>query len=195
VGWAAAIETFEGRVVAGEVVDVSTSGMRVRTAAELGVGAAVTARVALPKGAERLEVVARVTRRNAGEVALDFIGLPDTEARRVQLLLPSWEARRRSPRAHAPVPVTIDSPRDGSGPGRTLDLSAFAARVTTDVPLTAGDIVALALSPGTAAPDLKLRAVVWDVGPKGAVLVFVNLSRAEYRRLGEMVAGLLARER
>ncbi len=194
MGWPAAIETFEHRVVPGEVVDVSTSGMRVRAAAELTVGVAVTVRVALPHGVDRLEVVARVTRRTAGEIALDFIGLPETEARRVKPLVPAWEARRRSPRAHAPVPVRIDTGRDGAVAGETVDLSAFAARVATEAALSAGDLVTLTLSPAAPAARLRVPAVVWDVDRKGAVLVFVNISRGEFARLGAIVSGLLASE-
>lgn len=192
VGWPAAIETFDHRVVPGEVVDVSTSGMRVRAAAELPVGAAVTVRVALPQGADRLEVVARVTRRSAGEIALDFIGLPETEARRVKPLVSAWEARRRSPRAHTSVPVSVEKRRDGAASGATVDLSAFAARVATELPLRAGDRVSLTLAPSPPAAPLRLSAVVWDVDRKGSVLVFVNLSPADFGRLSGVVSGLLA---
>src|SRR4029453_13825362 len=67
-----------------------TSGVRVRVSADLPVGAAVTLRITLPRGANRLEVVARVARREADGLALDFIGMPETEARRVEPLGGGW---------------------------------------------------------------------------------------------------------
>jgi len=188
------METFDGRVIKGEVLDVSTSGMRVRAAADLPVGAAVTVRVVLPQGADRLEVVARVTRRTEGDIALDFIGLPETEARRVKPLVPAREARRRSPRVHMPAPVSIEKRMGASARGETVDLSAFAARVTTELPLQPGDLVTLSLSPAAPGATLKLPAVVWDVDSKGLVLVFVNLSSAEFGRLRAYVSSLIARE-
>lgn len=192
--WPVAIEAFDGRVIPGEVVDVSTSGMRVRAQAELPVGAAVTLRVALPQGADRLEVVARVARRSAEELALDFIGLPETEARRVKPFVPAWEVRRRAPRAHARVPMTLEKRTDGSAPGETVDLSAFSARVATELPLRPGDRVNLHLSPPAPGAPLELPAVVWDGDGTGAVLVFVNLSAADFARLGAYVSSLIARE-
>ncbi|MBI2528989.1 MAG: PilZ domain-containing protein [Candidatus Rokubacteria bacterium] len=192
--WPVSIETFDRRAIPGEVVDVSTSGMRVRAQGELAVGAAVTLRVALPHGADRLEVVARVARRVADELALDFIGLPETEARRVKPFVPAWEARRRAPRVHARVPMTIGKGTDGSAAGATVDLSQFSARVATELPLQPGDRVTLQLSPPAPGAPLALTAVVWDGDSAGTVLVFVNLSVAEFARLGVYVSSLIARE-
>ena len=97
------LETFERGVLEGHVLDISTSGVRVRVSGDLPVGAAVTLRITLPRGANRLEVVARVARREADGLALDFIGLPETEARRVEPLVGGWDARRRSPRVTRPL--------------------------------------------------------------------------------------------
>ena len=192
--WPVTIEAFDRRVITGEVLDVSASGMRVRTASDLPVGAAVTVSVVLPQGADRLEVVARVARRTSQDLALDFIGLPETEARRVKPLVSSWEARRRAPRVHTPVPVSIEKRMDGSARGETVDLSAFAAKVATDLALQPGDLVTVSLSPAAPGTTLTLPAVVWDVGSTGSVLVFVNLPRSDFGRLGAYVSSLLQRE-
>ena len=135
-----------------------------------------------------------MARRTTEDIALDFIGLPETEARRVKPLVPAWEARRRAPRVHIPVPVSIEKRMDGSARGETVDLSAFAAKVATELALQPGDLVNLCLSPGAPGATLKLPAVVWDVGSTGSVLVFVNLPRSDFGRLGAYVSSLLQRE-
>ena len=61
--WPAIVESADGRVVSGEVVDVSLSGMQLRTESDAAVGSDVTLRVSLPGDAGRIEVTARVIRR------------------------------------------------------------------------------------------------------------------------------------
>ena len=63
-----------------------------------------------------------MARRDADGLALDFIGLPETEARRVEPLVGGWDARRRGPRATRPLPVSIRVGRGEAGQGKTLDL-------------------------------------------------------------------------
>ena len=52
--WPATVETTEGRVVSGEVVNLSLSGMKVRSACDAVVGSIVTVRVTLPGAAGRM---------------------------------------------------------------------------------------------------------------------------------------------
>jgi PilZ domain len=191
--WPVVLETFERGVIDGHVVDISTSGARVRAPADLPVGAAVTLRITLPRGAHRLEVVARVARRDPEGLALDFIGLPETEARRVEPLVAGWDARRRAPRASRPMPVTIRVPRGPAGEGKTLDLSAFGARVATDMALRPGDTARLELQPDGDAGPLRLPSVVWSVADRGPIFVFVNLRPAEFDRLSGLVRRLIER--
>lgn len=191
--WPVVLETFERGVIDGHVSDISTSGVRVRAVADLPVGAAVTLRISLPRGAQRLEVVARVARRESESLALDFIGLPETEARRVEPLVAGWDARRRAPRASRPMPVTIRVARGPAGQGKTLDLSAFGARVATDMTLRAGDTARLELQTDDAADPLRLRSVVWSLADRGPIFVFVNLRTAEFDRLSRLVSRLLER--
>src|SRR3990172_2075065 len=73
-------------------------------------------------------------------------------------------------RVHTPVPVSIEKRMDGSARGQTVDLSAFAAKVATDLALQPGDLVTLSLTPAAPGTTLTLPAVVWDVGSTGAVL-------------------------
>ena len=62
--WPATVETGEGRVVSGEVVNLSLSGMKVRSDSEAVVGSIVTVRVTLPGAAGRMEMVGTVVRRD-----------------------------------------------------------------------------------------------------------------------------------
>ena len=193
VSWPVTVESFDGRLQLGQVVDMSTSGARLAVPGELLVGGAVTLKVVLPGGADRLEVVARVTRRHGEDVALDFVGLPETEARRVKPLLAPREARRRSPRARLQVPVAVQGASGEPASGTLIDLSAFGARVRCERPLRAGQRVTLRLD-GIGGPEpLDLRAVVWDGSVTASVLVFVNLGEAAFRRLGAHVDRLVAR--
>jgi PilZ domain len=191
--WPVRLETFERGVIDGHVVDISTSGVRVRAPADLPVGAAVTLRITLPRGAARLEVVARVARRDPEGLALDFIGLPETEARRVEPLVAGWDARRRAPRASRPLSVTIHAPRGAVGRGKTLDLSPFGARVATDMVLRPGDTARLELEADGDADPLRLPSVVWSMADRGPIFVFINLRPSEFDRLNRLVRRLLER--
>jgi len=191
--WAVALETFERGILEGHVLDISTSGVRVRVGGDLPVGAAVTLRITLPRGANRLEVVARVTRRETDSLALDFIGLPETEARRVEPLVGGWDTRRRGPRATRPVPVSIRVGRGETGQGKTLDLSAFGARIATDLELKPGDFAKLEFQPEVDGDPLRLSAVVWSLADRGAVFVFANLRMSDFTRLNQYVGRMVER--
>ena len=192
-GWPVSLETFEHGVIEGRVLDISTSGARVGVGADLPVGVAVTLRITLPRGASRLEVVARVARREGDGLALDFIGLPETEARRVEPLVGGWDTRRRGPRATRPLPVSIRVGRGDAGQGKTLDLSAFGARIATDLALRPGDFAKLEFQPVTDGDLLRLSAVVWSVVDRGAVFVFANLRSGDFIRLNQYVRRLVER--
>jgi len=187
------LETFERGIIQGYVLDISTSGVRVRVGAELPVGAAVTLRITLPRGANRLEVVARVARREGDGLALDFIGLPETEARRVEPLVGGWDTRRRGPRATRPLPVSIRVGRGEAGQGKTLDLSAFGARIATDLALKPGDSAKLEFQPEADGDPLRLTAVVWSLADRGAVFVFANLRSSDFVRLNQYVGRMVER--
>jgi PilZ domain len=191
--WPVRLETFERGIIDGHVVDISTSGVRVRASADLPVGAAVTLRITLPRGAERLEVVARVARRDADALALDFIGMPETEARRVEPLVAGWDGRRRAPRASRPLAVTIRVPRGAVGHGKTLDLSPYGARIATDLALQPGDTAKLEIESDGDEDPLRLPSVVWSMADRGSVFVFVNLREGEFDRLNRLVRRLLER--
>jgi PilZ domain len=191
--WPVTLETFEGGIIQGHVLDISTSGVRVRVGADLRVGAAVTLRITLPRGANRLEVVARVARREGDGLALDFIGLPETEARRVEPLVAGWDTRRRGPRATRPLPVTIRVGRGEAGQGKALDLSAFGARIATDLDLQPGDSAKLEFQPDADGDPLRLSAVVWSLADRGAVFVFANLRSSDFVRLNQYVGRLVER--
>ena len=191
--WAVTLETFERGILEGHVLDISTSGVRVRVGGDLPVGAAVTLRITLPRGANRLEVVARVTRRETDSLALDFIGLPETEARRVEPLVGGWDTRRRGPRATRPVPVSIRVGRGETGQGKTLDLSAFGARIATDLDLKPGDSAKLEFQPEVDGDPLRLSAVVWSLADRGAVFVFANLRMSDFTRLNQYVGRMVER--
>ncbi len=190
--WPVTLETFERGIIQGYVLDISTSGVRVRVGADLPVGAAVTLRITLPRGANRLEVVARVARREGDGLALDFIGLPETEARRVEPLVGGWDTRRRGPRATRPLPVSIRVGR-GEGQGKTLDLSAFGARIATDLALKPGDSAKLEFQPEADGDPLRLTAVVWSLDDRGAVFVFANLRSSDFVRLNQYVGRMVER--
>ena len=189
--WAVTLETFERGILEGHVLDISTSGVRVRVGGDLPVGAAVTLRITLPRGANRLEVVARVTRRETEGLALDFIGLPETEARRVEPLVGGWDTRRRGPRATRPLPVSIRVGRGETGQGKTLDLSAFGARIATDLELKPGDSAKLEFQPDVDGDPLRLTAVVWSLADRGAVFVFANLRMSDFSRLSQYVGRMV----
>lgn len=190
--WPVTLETFERGIIQGYVLDISTSGARVRVGADLPVGAAVTLRITLPRGANRLEVVARVARHEGDGLALDFIGLPETEARRVEPLVGGWDTRRRGPRATRPLPVSIRVGR-GEGQGKTLDLSAFGARIATDLALKPGDSAKLEFQPEADGDPLRLTAVVWSLDDRGAVFVFANLRSSDFVRLNQYVGRMVER--
>ncbi len=181
----------------GRVADVSASGLRITTPAAIRPGTEVRLMITLPGSPDRIEVVAleaRVVRRDEDGLAVDILsvgGLPERAVRRMRPRLDAWEARRRSPRVHLPVMITL---RHGGGAlvsAETVDLSAFGARVTSGLVLRPGERIDVLLPPDGDTEPLVIRAVVWDVDERGAALVFVNVAPAQFDRLGRFVTALL----
>jgi c-di-GMP-binding flagellar brake protein YcgR len=190
--WAAIVEDSEGRLVTGEVIDVSLSGMKLRVNSKVAVGEAVTLRVTLPRDGGELEISAEVVRRDPGGIGVDFGKLPEDTADRVKAFVPSWDLRRRAERVGIELPVQIEG-QAGTTKGRTVDLSAVGARVATDERLAPGDMVAVKLTLKDTRGPMRIRAVVWEVDARGAVLVFANLAVHDFARLRSYVESLLVR--
>jgi PilZ domain-containing protein len=86
--------------------------------------------------------------------------------------------------------VQIDG-HAGTSEGRTVDLSVVGARVATAHRLTPGDMVAVKFTLNDAQGPMRIRAVVWEVDARGAVLVFANLDVHDFTRLRSYVDSLL----
>jgi hypothetical protein len=190
VPWPAVVEDSDGRLITGEVIDVSLSGMKLRVNADVVVGEPVKLRVTLPRDGGEVEFSAEVVRRDPGGIGVDFGRLPVDTAERVKALVPTWDLRRRAERVDIHLPVQIEG-HAGTTKGRTVDLSAVGARVETHDRLTPGDMVAVTMTPKDTRGPMRIRAVVWEVGARGAVLVFANLAAHEFTRLRSYVDSLL----
>ena len=190
VPWPVIVEDSDGRLVTGEVIDVSLSGMKLRVNSSVAVGEAVKLRVTLPRDGGKLEISAEVVRRDPGGIGVNFGKLPAGAAQRVKAFVPTWDLRRRAERVEIELPVHIEG-RAGTTKGRTVDLSAVGARVATDERLTPGDMVAVTLTPKDSQGPMRIRAVVWEVNARGAVLVFANLAVHDFVRLRSYVDSLL----
>ena len=186
--WPATVETTDGRVVSGEVVNLSLSGMKVRSETEATVNSIVTVRVTMPGDAGRLEMVGTVVRRDAESVGVGFLKMSDSPAGRVTPFVSRGDMRRRFPRVPVSLPIRVEGGSAGSASGHTVDLSASGGRVATDQPLVEGDVVVIELPARAGRDRLRLPALVWEAYQGGAVLVFTNLDAKEFTRLQEYVA-------
>ena len=144
----------------------------------------------LPGPPDRIEVVAvggRVVRSDAEGIAVDIVsvggGLPERAMRRLRPRLDAWEARRRSPRVHLPVVVTLGHEGGAQVPAETVDLSAFGARDHHRARAARGRADRRAAAAGRRHRALSIRAVVWEVDERGAALVFVNVRPPDFERL------------
>ena len=192
VPWPAIVQEEGGDVVAGEVIDVSLSGMKLRLGARVAVGGAVTIRVTLPRGAGDIEVSAQVIRRDPEGIGVEFGGLSAAQADRFKTFVPTWDLRRRAERVAVKLPLQIEG-HDVVTTGHTVDLSVVGGRVSSAERLTAGNMVVVKLAPGDGGGSMSIRAVVWEVDARGAVLVFANLSTSDVARLRSYVDSLLVR--
>jgi c-di-GMP-binding flagellar brake protein YcgR len=191
VPWPAIVEDSDGRLVTGEVIDVSLSGMKLRVNSDVAVGEAVKLRVTLPRDGGEIEIAAEVVRRDPGGIGVDFGKLPVGAAERVKAFVPTWDLRRRAERVGIELPVQIEG-HAGNTHGHTVDLSSVGARVATDERLTPGDMVVVTVTPEDTQGPMRIRAVVWEVDARGAVLVFANLAVPDFTRLRSYIDSLLA---
>jgi hypothetical protein len=189
--WPAVVHDSHGHAVAGEVIDVSLSGLKLRVGPEVMVGDAVRLRLTLPHGGGDIEVAAQVVRRDPEGVGADFGTLTPAQSDRLKTVVPTWDMRRRAERVEIDLPVRIEG-HDTATDGRTLDLSAYGGRIATREPLTPGDLVTALLVPRDGLGPLRVRAVVWEANAHSAVLVFANLPAADFVRLRSYVDSLLA---
>jgi hypothetical protein len=196
--WPVQIEMPGGQFVSGRVADISASGLRISVPTDIAIGTEIRLMITLPGPPDRIEVVGvdgLVVRSGEDGVAVDIMSvggpLPDRAARRVRPHLDTWEARRRSPRVHLPVMVTLRHSGGALVPAETVDLSAFGARVTSGLILRPGERIDVMLPPDGESDALALHAVVWDVDERGAALVFANVSPPQFERISRFVAALL----
>ncbi len=183
--WPVLLEAADGRVGVGQVVDVSLSGMRVRTDLNITVDTAVTLRVTLPKHTGRLEILAKVARQDPNSIGISFLTLTEGEAERVAPFVSKGDIRHWAKRVPVSLPVRIEtgSEEHDAIQGRTVDLSTSGGRITTAGILSAGDVVVMELPGPEVGGTLRLPAVVWEAYIGGAVVVFANLASAEYLKL------------
>lgn len=190
VPWPAVVRDTDGAVVTGEVIDVSLSGMKLRVGAHVWVGGNVTVQVTLPRGAGDIEVAGQVIRRDSEGIGVTFGRLPAAQADRFKPFVPTWDLRRRAERVGVELAIHVDG-HDVATKGHTVDLSAAGGRVITEASLTPGRLVVVTLTPKDGQGPMSIRAVVWEVDARGTVLVFANLSTADFTRLRVYVGSLL----
>jgi hypothetical protein len=182
------VESADRRVVSGEVVNLSLSGMKVRTEHDAAVDSLVTVRVTLPDTAGRLQTVGTVVRRDGDGIGVTFLKMSDSPAGRLTPFVSHDDLRRRFPRVTVSLPLRVEGGSAGTAEARTLDLSASGSRVATDQRLVEGEVVVVELPPGPGVDRLRPPAIVWETYAGGGVLVFANLAPTEFTRLQEYVA-------
>jgi len=183
--WPVILESADGRVGVGQVVDVSLSGMRIRTDLEVAPDTPLTLRITLPKDTGRLEVLVKVARRDSQGFGVSFLTLGEGEAERVAPFVAPGDIRRWARRVAINLPVRIETGTDEADviQARTVDLSTSGGRLTTEGRLAVGDVVVVEMPGPEVGGTLRLPALVWEAYTGGAVVVFANLARAEYVKL------------
>ena len=183
--WPVILESADGRVGVGQVVDVSLSGMRIRTDLDVEADTPLTLRITLPKDTGRLEVLVKVARRGPQGFGVSFLTLGEGEAGRVAPFVAPGDIRRWARRVAISLPVRIETGTEEADviQARTVDLSTSGGRLTTEGRLTVGDVVVLELPGPEVGGTLRLPSLVWEAYTGGAVVVFANLARAEYLKL------------
>lgn len=187
--WPVILESADGRVGVGQIVDVSLSGMRVATDLDVEPDTPMTLRITLPKETGRLEVLVKVARRDAHGFGVAFLTVSEGEAERIAPFVAPGEIRHWARRVAVSLPVRIET---GTGEAvihaRTVDLSTSGCRVTTDERLSVSDVVVVELPGPEVGATLRLPALVWEAYSGGAVMVFANLARVEYLKLRDFLA-------
>lgn len=183
--WPVILESADGRVGVGQVVDVSLSGMRIRTDLDVEADTPLTLRITLPKDTGRLEVLVKVARRDPQGFGVSFLTLGEGEAERVAPFVAPGDIRRWARHVAISLPVRIETGTEEADviQARTVDLSTSGGRLTTEGRLTVGDVVVLELPGPEVGGTLRLPSLVWEAYTGGAVVVFANLARAEYLKL------------
>ncbi len=183
--WPVILESVDGRVGVGQVIDVSLTGMRINTDLDLEPGTALTLRVTLPKDTGRLEVLVKVARRDSRGCGVSFLTLGEGEAERIAPFVARGDIRRWARRVAVNLPVRIEAGAVDTDviQGRTVELSTSGGRLTLDGNLSVGDVVVVELPGPQVGGTLRLPALVWEAYTGGAVIVFANLARAEYLKL------------
>lgn len=183
--WPVIIESADGRVGVGQVVDASLSGMRITTDLDVQPGTPLTLRVTLPKDTGRLEVLVKVARRDSHGFGVSFLTLGEGEAERVAPFVAPGDIRRWARRVVIGLPVRVEIGSQNSDViiGRTVELSTSGGRITIEGSLSPGDVVVMELPGPEVGATLRLPALVWEAYTSGAVVVFANLAREEYVKL------------
>ncbi len=187
--WPVILESADGRVGVGQVVDTSLSGMRLATDLDIEPGTALILRITLPKDTGRLEVLVKVARRDPHGFGVSFLTTDGDEAERVARFVAPGDIRRWARRVAVSLPVRIESGSEESDVilGRTVDLSTSGSRLTTEGRLSARDVVVVELPGPEVGATLRLPALVWEAYVGGAVVVFANLARGEYLKLRDFL--------
>jgi hypothetical protein len=169
--WQVIIESADGRVGVGQVVDASLSGMRITTDLDVQPGTPLTLRVTLPKDTGRLEVLVKVARRDSHGFGVSFLTLGEGEAERVAPFVAPGDIRRWARRVAIGLPVRVEIGSQDSDVivGRTVELSTSGGRITIEGSLSPGDVVVVELPGPEVGATLRLPALVWEAYTGGAV--------------------------
>jgi hypothetical protein len=188
--WPVILESADGRVGVGQVVDTSLSGMRIATDLAAELGTPLTLRITLPKDTGRLEVLVKVARRDSQGFGVCFLTIGEGEAERIAPFVAPGDIRRWARRVAVSLPVRIETgTTEGDAiHGRTVDLSTSGARLTTEGSLSVSDVVVVELPGPDVGATLRLPALVWETYTGGAVVVFANLAQVEYLKLRDFLS-------
>jgi len=183
--WPVILESADGRVGVGQVIDVSLSGMRISTDLDVELDTPLTLRVTLPKDTGRLEVLVKVARRDPSGFGVSFLTVSEGEAERIAPFVAPGDIRRWARRVDVSLPVRIEAGTEAGDVihGRTVDLSTSGCRLTIEGRLSVSDVVVVELPGPEVGATLRLPALVWEAYTGGAVMVFANLARGEYLKL------------
>ena len=187
--WPVILESADGRVGVGQVVDTSLSGMRIATDLEVEPETPLILRITLPRDTGRLEMLVKVARPDPHGFGVSFLTLGEGEAERIAPFVAPGDIRRWARRVTVSLPVRIEAGAEEGEVihGRTVDLSTSGARLTTDASLTVSDVVVVELPGPEIGATLRLPALVWEAYTGGAVVVFANLARGEYLKLRDFL--------
>lgn len=187
--WPVILESADGRVGVGQVVDASLSGMRIATDLDVKPDTPLTLRITLPKDTGRIEVLVKVARRDPGGFGVAFLTAGEGEAERIAPFVAPGDIRHWARRVAVSLPVRIEAGTDEGDivHGRTVDMSTSGCRLTTDGRLSVGDVVVVEVPGPEVGATLRLPALVWEAYTGGAVVVFANLAREEYLKLRDFL--------